>query len=153
MGVGWACVSTLALSITLTQWFERQYGLALSLALTGASAGGFAVAPALVGLSQSQGFAAAVPEVVLSLIALTVPVIWLGIRPQADQRPPWPLVAAHGRGRAACGSQAERGVAGCTVLVRRGAIRARALGAGQLDRLSGELSLALTRLQPAPRSH
>jgi MFS family permease len=94
MGFGWAGVSSTPISITLAHWFERQGGLALSLALTGASAGGFAIAPALVTLSHRHGFANAVPEVALSLIAITVPLIWIGIRPQADRRPPLPLVAA-----------------------------------------------------------
>jgi MFS family permease len=94
MGFGWAGVSSTAISTTLAYWFEVRRGLALSLALTGASVGGFAIAPILLTLSQRHGLAAAVPEVVLSLLAVIVPLIWIGIRWQADQRPPLPMAAA-----------------------------------------------------------
>ena len=67
IGCGWAGASSTAISTTLAGHFDRRRGLALSLALTGASAGGFAVAPALVALSQYAGFQAAVPEIVLGL--------------------------------------------------------------------------------------
>ena len=93
MGFGWAGVSSTAISTILAHWFDLHRGLALSLALTGASVGGFAVAPILLTLSQRHGLAAAVPEVVLSLLVVIVPLIWIGIRWQADGRP-LPLVAA-----------------------------------------------------------
>ena len=90
MGLGWAGVSSTAISTTLAHWFEFRRGLALSLALTGASVGGFAVAPVLLTLSQRHGLAAAMPEVVLSLLAVIVPLIWIGIRWQAtDGRCHW----------------------------------------------------------------
>jgi MFS family permease len=108
MGFGWAGASSTAISTTLAHWFELQRGLAVSLALTGASVGGFAVAPALLTLSQRHGFAAAVPEVVLSLLAVIVPLIWIGIRWQADRRRPLPLVAATvGPGRPMITSHSE----------------------------------------------
>ena len=94
MGFGWAGISSTAISTTLAYWFEVRRGLALSLALTGASVGGFAIAPMLLTLSQRHGLAAAVPEVVLSLLAVIVPLIWIGIRWQADRRPPLPMAAA-----------------------------------------------------------
>lgn len=80
IGAGWACLGSTAISITLAQWFTRRLGLALSLSLSGASAGGFAVAPALMTLSQRQGFSVAVPEVVLCLMAIVLPALWLGLR-------------------------------------------------------------------------
>ena len=92
-GVRLGGVSSTAISTTLAHWFDFRRGLALSLALTGASVGGFAVAPVLLTLSQRHGLAAAMPEVVLSLLAVIVPLIWIGIRWQADRRP-LPLVAA-----------------------------------------------------------
>jgi predicted MFS family arabinose efflux permease len=78
----------------LAYWFEVRRGLALSLALTGASVGGVAVAPLLLTLSQRHGLGTAVPEVVLSLLAVIVPLIWIGIRWQANRRPPLSLVAS-----------------------------------------------------------
>jgi MFS family permease len=94
MGFGWAGVSSTAISTTLAHWFEVRRGLALSLALTGASVGGFAIASILLTVSQRHGLAVAVPEVVLSLLAVIVPLIWIGIRWQADRRPPLPMAAA-----------------------------------------------------------
>jgi predicted MFS family arabinose efflux permease len=80
IGCGWAGASSTAISTTLAAHFDRRRGLALSLALTGASAGGFAVAPALVVLSQYAGFQAAAPEMVLGLMLLILPMIWFGLR-------------------------------------------------------------------------
>jgi MFS family permease len=85
---GWAGVSSTAISTILAHWFDLHRGLALSLAPTGASVGGFAVAPILLTLSQRHGLAAAVPKVVLSLLVVIVPLIWIGIRWRADRRPP-----------------------------------------------------------------
>ena len=88
MGFGWAGISSTAISTILAHWFDLHRGLALSLALTGASVGGFAVAPVLLTLSQRHGLAAAVPEVALSLLVVIVPLIWIGIRWRPDRRPP-----------------------------------------------------------------
>jgi MFS family permease len=94
MGFGWAGASSTAISTILAHWFDLRRGLAISLALTEASVGGFAVAPILLTLSQRHGLAAAVTEVELSLLAVIVPLIWVGIRWQADRRTPLSLVAA-----------------------------------------------------------
>jgi MFS family permease len=80
IGCGWAGASSTAISTTLAGHFDRRRGLALSLALTGASTGGFAVAPALVALSHYAGFQVAVPQMVLGLMLLILPLIWFGLR-------------------------------------------------------------------------
>ena len=80
MGFGWAGASSTAVSTTRAQYFDRRLGLALSLALTGASAGGFAVAPGLIALSQRYGFPTAVSELTLALGAVILPLIFLCIR-------------------------------------------------------------------------
>jgi MFS family permease len=80
MGFGWAGASSTAISTILSQHFNRRLGFALSVALTGASAGGFAVAPSLIALSHHDGFRTAVPELVLPLAALILPLIWIGMR-------------------------------------------------------------------------
>lgn len=80
IGCGWAGASSTAISTTLAGHSDRRRGLALSLALTGASAGGFAVAPGLVALSHYAGFRAAVPEMVLGLMLLIQPLTWFGLR-------------------------------------------------------------------------
>jgi hypothetical protein len=48
MAVGWAAISGTAITQIIGGWFDRRRGLALNIALTGASAAGFVVVPALV---------------------------------------------------------------------------------------------------------
>jgi MFS family permease len=100
IGCGWAGASSTAISTILARSFDRRRGLALSFALTGASAGGFAVAPALVSLSHWHGFRAAVPELTLLLLVAILPLVWLGIRAAAESPPaaaPGALPALAGR--------------------------------------------------------
>jgi len=59
---------------------HRRRGLALSLALNGASAGGFTVAPLLVLCIHRMGMAHAVPILVMAGLAIVLPVVLLGIR-------------------------------------------------------------------------
>jgi MFS family permease len=80
MAVGWAATTTTAIATTLAQWFDRRRGLALSLALNGASAGGFTVAPLLVLCIHRMGMAHAVPILVMAGLAIVLPVVLLGIR-------------------------------------------------------------------------
>lgn len=53
MAVGWAATSGTAVSQVVGEWFERRRGLALNVALTGASAAGFTVVPLMAwGIAQ-----------------------------------------------------------------------------------------------------
>jgi MFS family permease len=81
MGVGWACTSTTSIAVILAQRFDRRRGLAISLALNGASVGGLAVAPALVGLSHVLGLALAVWLLVGGALVVLLPVLVLCLRP------------------------------------------------------------------------
>jgi predicted MFS family arabinose efflux permease len=83
IGCGWAGASSTAISTILARHFDHRRGLALSLALIGASAGGFAVAPGLVTLSHRVGFQAAVPELALGLMLPTLALVRLGMRRRA----------------------------------------------------------------------
>ena len=56
MAVGWAGTSWTAIPTILARWFDRRRGLAISIALTGASAGGILVPPLLIDLSARLGF-------------------------------------------------------------------------------------------------
>ena len=80
MAVGWATTSSTAITNTLAQWFDAKRGLAISLALNGASAAGFTVAPALVYLSHAYGLTAAVAIAAAALLAILVPSVLLGLR-------------------------------------------------------------------------
>ena len=57
MAVGWATMSVGAITNILGQWFDAKRGLAISLALNGASFSGVVVVPALVFLAGAAGFA------------------------------------------------------------------------------------------------
>jgi MFS family permease len=59
MSFGWAATSVGAINNIVGMWFSDRRGLAISLALTGASAGGIVVVPALQALIDSIGFARA----------------------------------------------------------------------------------------------
>ena len=59
MSIGWAAMSGAAVNIIVAPWFDRRRGLAVSVALNCASAGGLIMAPLLVFLIDRSGFAAA----------------------------------------------------------------------------------------------
>ncbi|MEJ0017655.1 MAG: MFS transporter [Acetobacteraceae bacterium] len=89
MAAGWATTTTTAIALTLARWFDLRRGLALSLALTGASAGGFIVAPLLVRLVQLLGLEQAVLLLALGGLAILLPLVLAGIgRPAPSARPP-----------------------------------------------------------------
>ena len=79
MAIGWACTTTTAIATTLVHWFDRRRGLALSLALNGASAGGFIVAPLLVRFVHNMGLAQAVTLLVAVGLAILLPVVLVGV--------------------------------------------------------------------------
>ena len=85
MGVGWACTSTTAIAVTLAQWFDQRRGLAISLALNGASVGGLAVAPALVALTHKMGLPRAVLLLIAGALLLLLPVLVFGMRRTAHR--------------------------------------------------------------------
>jgi MFS family permease len=86
MAAGWATTSSTAITNTLALWFDRRRGLAISLALNGASAAGFTVAPALVHLTGRHGLPTAVELVAAALLAILIPAVLLGLR-DAPRRP------------------------------------------------------------------
>lgn len=79
LGGGWACTSSTAIATTLALWFDRQRGLAISLAFNGASISGFTVAPALVWLLPRHGLPAATQATAAILLAMLLPVLAFGL--------------------------------------------------------------------------
>jgi len=55
MAFGWSAISGTAITQIIGRWFDARRGLALNLALTGASAAGFVVVPALVASIERFG--------------------------------------------------------------------------------------------------
>jgi len=83
MSFGWLGLGLVTIPTIISQWFTRKRGLAISLALNGASFGGIVVAPALVALTGLTGFTSAMLIAAAVTVAILVPAIFLWIPPQA----------------------------------------------------------------------
>jgi predicted MFS family arabinose efflux permease len=97
MAVGAASMHVGSISNVIGLWFERRRGLALSLALNGASSGGILVTPALVLAISQFGFTRAMLTAALLFAVVLIPVIALWIdRPtsKAGETERGPTVAA-----------------------------------------------------------
>jgi predicted MFS family arabinose efflux permease len=79
MAAGWAGCTSAAISSTLALYFHHQRGLAITLALNGASTAGFTIAPLLVEVSQHVGVGNAVPLVGACMLAIVIPLNLLGL--------------------------------------------------------------------------
>ena len=86
---GWAGTSLAAINNTLGLWFDKKRGMAISLALNGASCGGVLGVPLLVGAIGKFGFPATSIGAALVIVILAIPaiLIWVG-QPPKRSRPP-----------------------------------------------------------------
>lgn len=84
MALGWAGCTSTAISTVLAMYFDRQRGLAITLALNGASMAGFTVGPVLVAVSQYAGVGRAVPLTAFALLIIVLPLCWFGLKPPSD---------------------------------------------------------------------
>jgi MFS family permease len=75
LAFGWAGTTLGVIINTLGLWFDRKRGMAISLALNGASFGGIAGVPLLVVAINRFGFADAMIVSALAMILATIPVI------------------------------------------------------------------------------
>src|SRR4029453_3808521 len=73
MSVGWGAMSGASINIILAPWFQRQRGLAVSLAFNGATLGGVLLAPALIFLIEGIGFTRALTAAGLVLLGVMLP--------------------------------------------------------------------------------
>lgn len=103
MAVGWAGMSGAAVNAIVAPWFERKRGMAVSLAMNGASAGGVLLVPLWIVLIARLGFAHAALVVVGLMLVLLWPFVALCLHrgPEAIGLRPDGLV---GSGGAAAGS-------------------------------------------------
>jgi MFS family permease len=100
MALGWACMSLAAVNILVAPWFVERRGVALSLALTGASCGGVLVAPALLWLVGHFGFGRGIGLVVAAMLLTLLPAVAVILRappPRAAGAPPVPMAAQRWR--------------------------------------------------------
>jgi MFS family permease len=87
MSLGWGAMSGAAINIIIAPWFDRRRGLAISLALNGASAGGVVIAPLLVFLIGRLDFTAALFCVAALMLAIVLPAAAFVLRPKRpDER-------------------------------------------------------------------
>jgi predicted MFS family arabinose efflux permease len=75
LAFGWAGTSLGMITNTLGRWFDRKRGMAISLALNGASFGGIAGVPLMVAAIGYFGFSGAMIASAVVMVALMVPVI------------------------------------------------------------------------------
>ena len=87
MSAGWAATTVGAISNVLGLWFSTRRGLAMNLALNGASCAGVVVTPALVLLIDRIGFEPALLVVTGAMLALILPMLFFWV-----DRPAVPLV-------------------------------------------------------------
>lgn len=81
MAVGWAAMSGAAINAILAPWFVRQRGLAISLALNGASCGGIIVLPGLLWLTTHYGFAWGLSIAVATMMVILAPSVSAFLHP------------------------------------------------------------------------
>ncbi|MBR0962111.1 MFS transporter [Bradyrhizobium japonicum] len=77
LAFGWAGTSLAMITNTISLWFDHKRGMAISLALNGASFGGIVGVPLLVALIGHVGFASAMYLTAAAMLVLLLPVILL----------------------------------------------------------------------------
>jgi MFS family permease len=85
LAFGWAGTSLGAVTNTLGLWFDRKRGMAISLALNGASFGGIVGVPLMVAAIAGFGFAGATIAAAVAMIVVLVPLILIFVgKPPRD---------------------------------------------------------------------
>jgi MFS family permease len=80
MAPGWNATSLAPIAATIGQWFDQRRGLALNLALSGATVAGLVVAPALLAAVPRLGFAEAERSLVVAGLVLAILSVALFVR-------------------------------------------------------------------------
>ncbi|CAN5452591.1 MFS transporter [soil metagenome] len=88
LAVGWAGTSLGAITNTLGLWFDKKRGMAISLALNGASFGGIVGVPLLVVAISGLGFANATLAAAIAIVVVLVPVILIFVSHPPERRQP-----------------------------------------------------------------
>src|SRR5438552_8860423 len=84
LAFGWAGTSLAIITNTLGLWFDRKRGMAISLALNGASFGGIVGVPLLVVAIGRFGFSSAMIAAAVTMLVLTIPIaVIFVVRPPA----------------------------------------------------------------------
>jgi predicted MFS family arabinose efflux permease len=102
LAFGWAGTSLGIITNTLGLWFDRKRGMAISLALNGASFGGIAGVPLLVAAIAHFGFSGAMIVAAGTMLVLMIPIVLILVG-----RPPEPACVAAGSAAAVLPSAAR----------------------------------------------
>jgi MFS family permease len=95
MAFGWAGTSLGVITNTLGLWFDHKRGMAISLALNGASFGGIAGVPLLLAAIGQFGFSRAMIVAAVTMLVLMIPVILIFVgRPPGGGMAASPTAAA-----------------------------------------------------------
>ena len=131
LAFGWAGTSLGIITNTLGLWFDSKRGMAISLALNGASFGGIVGVPLLVAAIGYFGFSGAMIASAVVMVVLMVPVILIFVG-----RPPihFGAGARRGRGRAVADADPRAGVSRPRLPLGVDRVRAGAVRAGRLHR-------------------
>jgi len=96
MSFGWLGLGLVTIPTIISQWFTHKRGLAISLALNGASFGGIVVAPLLVFAIAHLGFTHAMLLAAAVTVVILVPAVWFWVPPApaaqmqtASSEPAW----------------------------------------------------------------
>jgi predicted MFS family arabinose efflux permease len=118
LAFGWAGTSLGVITNTLSLWFDKKRGMAISLALNGASFGGIAGVPLLVAATAYFGFPGAMIAAALATVVLMVPVILIFVgRPPMASSTAVAAAAADAPSPSRIRSQALRDVAFLSVSI------------------------------------
>ncbi|WP_027565951.1 MFS transporter [Bradyrhizobium sp. URHA0013] len=117
LAFGWAGTSLAMITNTISLWFDHKRGMAISLALNGASFGGIVGVPLLVTLIGHIGFASAMFTVAGAMLVLLVPVILIVVGHPPDLHGRRAATKAKPQSSAQIRSQALRDVGFLTVTI------------------------------------
>src|ERR1700676_4363714 len=81
LAFGWAGASLSMITTTLGLWFDQKRGMAISLALNGASFGGIIGVPLLVAAIGRFGFSGAMIAAALAMLVVMIPIILIFVGP------------------------------------------------------------------------
>lgn len=83
-GCGFALTGLVPTTTVVTRWFQQKRSVALSIASTGLSVGGIAIAPALGRLIDAQSLVYWAPRFAVAFFASTLVFLWVFVKPSPE---------------------------------------------------------------------
>jgi predicted MFS family arabinose efflux permease len=117
LALGWAGTSLGMITSTLGLWFDKKRGMAISLALNGASFGGIVGVPLIVAAIGSFGFSGAMIVAAVTMVVLLAPVILMLVGRPPDRSNIVALIATDAPSASRIRAQAFRDTAFLSVSI------------------------------------